>query len=296
MQLQAVGRARDRPLRAARRARGARVARGARRAARERSRQRVERARRAPSASSVERKLAPPVRLLVDGARQVRLLAHAEHVLELHDHDARRRAREIGVHGARELRRHRPASRRHRRSRPAAAAARARARCEQPRAILRALDDAAARASLRSESRPSARAHVEVVAVPAARERRQVVRRRGDQRVARDSASGGLKSPSRVALEVEQAVRQHAARRRAPSRTSSGTVPRSSPITMQRLRMALEREDRRAGRRAGSARRRRRAALPPGGIQYSRVRPITWSMRSAPAWRMLARSVAMNGA
>ena len=38
------------------------------------------------------------------------------------------------------------------------------------------------------------------------------------------------------------------------------------------------------------------AAVRPRGIQYRRISPITWSMRSAPAWRMLARSVAMNGA
>ena len=59
--------------------------------------------------------------------------------------------------------------------------------------------------------------------------------------------------------------------------------------------LALAARSGRSGRRRGRRDRRRRPACAPSGMTNSRVRPIAWSMRSMPAWRMLAASSARRG-
>ena len=82
----------------------------------------------------------------------------------------------------------------------------------------------------------------QVAARPPAGERRQVVRADRRKRVARVRRRR-LEFAALVALEIEHAIRQHAARASAGA-SSSGTVPRSSPITMQRLRSLSSASDR----------------------------------------------------
>ncbi len=148
-----------------------------------------------------DRELALPVGMLVDGAGQVRLRRHAEHVLHLHQHDRGGCLREEGVHRAGEVAVERAS--------PVHAGALhqplARERRDQRRARF------AARGLLRRElglaQEPERVARLEVLFLPPTGEGGQVVRRPGDQRaprVARRRPEAGG-----VALEEEEAIREH---------------------------------------------------------------------------------------
>ena len=148
--------------------------------------------------------LAAPVRLLDRRSRQVRLFAHVEHVLELHHHHRRRRRRERAVDGRRELRRHRSVRVGIARGlRPGLAD-----HGEQAAAILGAHGRGRLAAGIVEQAELTPQG--DVAAVPPAGERWQVVRRDGDQRVARVRARQ-LELALRVALEIEQPVRQDSA-------------------------------------------------------------------------------------
>ncbi len=170
----------------------------------------------------VARQLAAPVGVLVDGAGQVGLL------------DARR-ARPPAAAPARPtaLPRGRAATL------PAAGVGVLRSACrsavDRPRRSTwqQRRDPRAPRADARAGgSRPRSRRHCDVASLPPPGQRRQVVRRDGDERVARVvlrrlEAAFARRARSRAAGTTARRARPGAAR------ISSGTVPRSSPITRQ---------------------------------------------------------------
>ena len=183
--------------------------RGSGRSAREGAHQLVE-PRVVAEALERDRKLAPPVRLLgLRGARQVDRVEHPEQVLELHDQDARGRAREIGMHRACELgRRGRDRGGiggRARRQQPLALE-----REEEPRAVLRALDERRLPRPFVGQQ-PERSPDGEIAPVPEPRDRRQVMRRCGDQRLGRIGVRR-CEAAVRVALEREHPVREDTAR------------------------------------------------------------------------------------
>ena len=186
-----------------------------------------------------ERKLPPPVGLLFDGARQVRLVAHAEHVLELNREQARRRVGEIRVERARELGGHRRGDRRD--GQTFRQQLRALERERKPRAVLCARDDVLL-AHLFGGKQTKVAAELEVVTFPEAGERREIVRRGRNQGV--DGVIlGRLEIALLVALEIEQAVGQHACAREA----ASHFVGHRAQILADdhaAIAVALEREDR----------------------------------------------------
>ena len=68
------------------------------------------------------------------------------------------------------------------------------------------------------------------------------------------------------------------------ARTSSSTVPRSSPTTKPPARCGLEGDEVEDLVRCVAHVGARRSGRPPGGIQYRRNSPITWSMRMPAQW------------
>ncbi len=79
------------------------------------------------------------------------------------------------------------------------------------------------------------------------------------------------------------------------SRRPAGTVPRSSPMTMQRLRhdsSAISRSRSRSGYRRYTP----SSARAPSGITHSRISPSTWSMRTPPGTAITARSISRKAA
>ncbi len=194
VQLQAVGGERDARLLEARRA----LAPGARLAAdgRERARHAAQ-ARIARPCVHLEGKLAAPVGMLVDGARQVGLLRHAQHVLHLHHHHRRGRARGVRLHRDRELLGERCRGI----GGPGDQSLGAQG-VHQRRALARSLGPRAL--ELARVEQPQGIARGEVGAVPPAGERRQVVRGPRHQRAPRIGRRR-LECDA-VALEEQQAV------------------------------------------------------------------------------------------
>ncbi len=127
--------------------------------------------------------------MLGDGAGKVRLLGHAEHVFHLHDHHARRRARE---------------ERLHREPQVFAREARLPERADEGGPGLAAL--LALRFELPGREMSQCRTRAQVFLLPPPGEGRQVVRRPGDER----AAWIRRRRPefAAVALEEQQAVRE----------------------------------------------------------------------------------------
>ena len=138
---------------------------------------------------------------------------------------------------------------------------------------------------LRAIMSPSAKPLGDVGAAPPAGERRQIVGRDAGDRE-RGVFGGRQNSAPRRSNHSTRVPRI----RRAVSfsRKPCGTVPRSSPTTMHRGALALERDMAEQIVERDRRDRRPRPACAPSGMTNSRARPIAWSMRSTPAWRMLA--------
>ena len=176
----------------------------------------------------------PPVGMLVvAAARQVGLLDDAKDVLGLHHQYLSLRPRQVGVDGHHQGRRHLGHGIR----------MDARARGQQSLAfqshqeagaILGTLHDQIAALVVRGEELQCATG-IEVAAFPETAQRRQIMgadRHQGLTRIIGRWLEAAILSP----LEQERSVGQHAESWQDAGRKPSGTVPRSSPITMQWLR------------------------------------------------------------
>ena len=126
---------------------------------------------------------------------------------------------------------------------------------------------------------------------------RQVVGGGGGQAVGAPplrAAAGGRRRPSRARTTARTCRAPRA--RASVSRTPGSTVPRSSPITTAPARGAPPGRARRASPRRRSGRTCPRSAGAPRGTHQSRNRPMTWSMRRAPAWpKAAAQQAAVGG-
>ncbi len=204
VELQAVGRPRHTRLHAARRSRTRATGR-----AWSHTRHRVEKTSCVALGTDgieIDRQLAAPVRLLVGGAGQVCLLDRTQCIFELHQHQRRRRHRQIQMNGL------------HRECRQGLAAGGFGhlLACEQAgmlhgqqqaHALLRTIEQLLLEGLLvRKQAELPAQA--QVVARPPARQRGQVVRAHGHQRMARVLARG-LEITVGPALEIQEAVRMN---------------------------------------------------------------------------------------